>query len=78
VERPDQLDQQIAASPDLKLPIRLPKMGRRDLSRLFVCLGFSHFTLQRRPCYFRFMTKLEQIEKSVAALSPEELKAFAA
>ena len=27
---------------------------------------------------FRLMTKLEQIEKSVAALSPEELKAFAA
>lgn len=28
--------------------------------------------------YFPLMTKLEQIEKSVADLSPEELKAFAA
>ena len=26
---------------------------------------------------FQFMTKLEQIERSIAALSPKELKAFA-
>jgi hypothetical protein len=52
-------------------------MGRRDLSRHFVCLGLSDFASQRQPCYFHFMTKLEQIEKSVAALSSEELKAFA-
>ncbi len=27
--------------------------------------------------YFQFMTKLEQIQRSIAALSPKELKAFA-
>ncbi|WP_246683311.1 hypothetical protein [Mesorhizobium sp. B2-1-3A] len=43
----------------------------------FVCLGLSHFASQRRSCYFQFMTKLEQIERAIAALSPEELKAFA-
>ena len=52
-------------------------MGRRDLSRLFVCLGLSHFASQRRSCYFQYTTKLEQIERSIAALSTKELKAFA-
>ena len=34
--------------------------------------------LLAQSCYHQPMSKLEQIEKSVAELSPEELKAFAA
>jgi hypothetical protein len=52
-------------------------MGRRDLSRLFVCLNTSHFARNADHVIFQFMTKLEQIEKSTEALSPHELKAFA-
>ena len=33
---------------------------------------------QKYGWYFRFMTKLEQIEQSVAALSKEEMEEFAA
>jgi hypothetical protein len=48
-------------------------MGRRDFVPPF-CLSFFHMC---RSCYFPTMSKLKQIEKSVAELSPEELKAFA-
>ncbi len=52
-------------------------MGRRDLSRLFVCLDSGLLASPGLLCYLLAMTKLEQIEKSVAELSSDELKAFA-
>jgi len=60
-------------------------MGRRALSRLFICPEFSgqrlwdhRWDILPKQWYHSTMTKLEQIEKSITELSPEELKAFAA